>query len=363
MFQFHCLRQRKFVSRSMARKRNKEHEGLPARWRIKGKVYYYQVPKGQEDHWDGKIEFRLGGTLSEAHRTFAGRIASADDVVKTFGQLFDRYLFEVTPTKGKRTQKDEVIYLTRLRGIIHQNDVRGFEPHHAYRLRDLLKTKSVKGSGEKYANRHMALLKHVFTKAIEWGIINSHPMTESKFKMFPEAKSQLRVPTIEEVKEAAKIANPMLKAYIGVKVLTGLRHTDILLLRESDISASALTVNVHKTKQTVDKVLEFEMTPELRDAIRACRAIKPLSIHLFHNKWGQCYVKADMTTSGFESQWQRWQQKLPKTKRFAERSIRTAVGYEDDLQTASNRMGHTSTATTQKYYRSNINKVTPLSSY
>ena len=104
------------------------------------------------------------------------------------------------------------------------------------------------------------------------------------------------------------------------------------------------------------------MTAELKEAIKVCRAIKPLSIHLFHNKWGQCYVKDDMTTSGFESQWQRWQQKFPKAKRFAERSIRTAVGHVGDLQTASDRLGHASTATTKKYYRSNITKVVPLAS-
>ena len=128
------------------------------------------------------------------------------------------------------------------------------------------------------------------------------------------------------------------------------------------LSGRTLTVNVHKPKQTVDKVLEFEMTTELREAIKACRLIKPLSIYLFHNKRGQYYVKDNMTTSGFASQWQRRQQKCPKTKRFAERSIRTAVGYEDDLLTASERLGHASTDTTKKFYRDNVTKVTPLSS-
>ena len=123
----------------MARQRNKEHQGLPARWRWKEGAYRYLVPKGQEDKWDNKTEFRLGASQSEAHRTFAGRIAASEGVVKTFGQLLDRYLFEVTPTKGKRTQKDEVIYLARLRELIHQNGVTDFEPHHAYRLRDMLK--------------------------------------------------------------------------------------------------------------------------------------------------------------------------------------------------------------------------------
>jgi hypothetical protein len=51
-------------------------------------------------------------------------------------------------------------------------------------------------------------------------------------------------------------------------------------------------------------------------------------------------IKEDGTTTGFDSQWQKWQQKLPKEKRFAERSPRNIVRSEDDLQTASERLGH-----------------------
>jgi len=61
--------------------------------------------------------------------------------------------------------------------------------------------------------------------------------------------------------------------------------------------------------------------------------------------------------------WQRWQQKLPKEKRFAERSLRNLVGSEDDLQTASERLGHASTATTKKFYRNKPTEVLPLSSH
>ncbi len=71
-------------------------------------------------------------------------------------------------------------------------------------------------------------------------------------------------------------------------------------------------------------------------------------------------MKDDNTATGFESQWQRWQQKLPKDKRFAERSIRNLVGSQDELEIASERLGHASTATTKKFYRSNVTNVTPL---
>ena len=53
---------------------------------------------------------------------------------------------------------------------------------------------------------------------------------------------------------------------------------------------------------------------------------------------------------------------MPKEKHFSERPIWTIVGYEDDLQTALDRLGHASTDTTKKFHRSNITKVTPLSS-
>ena len=55
------------------------------------------------------------------------------------------------------------------------------------------------------------LLKHVFTKVIEWGVVEERPMTGGKFKMFPESKSQLHIPTFEEVEETLKLANPTFK--------------------------------------------------------------------------------------------------------------------------------------------------------
>ena len=43
----------------MTRRRNKEHKGLPKRWRFNDGSYRYRVPVGQEHLWDGKKEFTL----------------------------------------------------------------------------------------------------------------------------------------------------------------------------------------------------------------------------------------------------------------------------------------------------------------
>ena len=84
--------------------------------------------------------------------------------------------------------------------------------------------------------------------------------------------------------------------------------------------------------------------------------------NLFKTRIGGCQLKDDNTATGFESQRQRWQQKLPKERRFAERSIRNLVGSQDELEIASERLGHASSATSKKFYRSNVTNVTPLMS-
>jgi len=346
----------------MARRRNKEHQGLPARWRWKDGAYRYLVPKGQEDQWDGKTEFRLGGTLSEAYITYAGRIARTDGAIQTIAQLLDRYLLDEVPNKAERTQKEDHKNIRKLREWIGHHPVAEFKPKHAYELRNHIKQQATRGTGEKYANRLMALLKVAFTTAIEWGVIEDHPMTDGKFKMFPESRSKLRVPEINEIREAAKDAHPTLQCYIDFKLATGLRITDILGIKFSDISDDFMRVPIGKTAKTVGRIQEYEMTPELKAIVRRCRSIPPLSQYLFHTKFGKSYLKHDRTYEGFSSMWTRWQRKLPKELKFAERTIRNRVGYQDDLETASNRMGHTTTAPTQKYYRSPIHRVTPLSS-
>tara|TARA_B100001123_G_C15191133_1_gene979423 strand:- start:137 stop:1183 length:1047 start_codon:yes stop_codon:yes gene_type:complete len=347
----------------MARKRNKRNEGLPARVRWKNGAYRYLVPKGQEDKWDGKTEFRLGKTESEMYLTLAGRIAASEGAIRTIGQLLDRYLYEVVPDHSPASQVHERGYIEKLREAIGHNEAAAWASQDAYRLRDHFKSKSVKGSGETYANRLMGCLKHVFTKAVEWGVVETHPMTDSNFKMFPRRKSSLRIPEWQEVLDALELAPAMLQGYVRLKLMLGLRRTDMLSLTEHDIHKDGIHVTLEKTKNSTGQITIFKMGHELMAVLNQIRAVPPRSIHyLFTTRRGEPHIKADKSARGFQSMWTRWQKKLPEEKRFTERSLRNLVGSAGDLQTASDRLGHASTATTKKYYRSKITKVTPLSS-
>ncbi len=349
----------------MARPRTvKAHKGLPRGWRWHRGAYRYRVPKGQEQHWDGKTEFRLGSTLPEAHRTYAGRIASVDGAIVSFGQLFDRYLVEVTVGKAQSTQADEVRHISKLREMIGSNPVVLFKPHHAYQLRDSIHRAVVNGSGERYTNRVMEKLKHTLTKAVEWGVIEHHPMNDLKFKMLPIPRnSQIRrAVSLKQVIDSLDHAPAWLQCYVKLKLMTGLRQVDLLLMTQRNITDEGILVTHHKTENSTGKTTLYQWTPELSKVIQDIKGLKPYSIHLFKNQKGGMFWNETRgrEASGFHSAWMRWMKKLPEHQRFSERSIRNLVGSEDNLEEASKRLGHAHTSTTEKFYRLKPTVVSPL---
>ena len=170
----------------------------------------------------------------------------------------------------------------------------------------------------------------------------------------------MRTPSDAEVRKAIKIANHMLQSCCNLKLITGLRQADLLGLAVHNIKGDYLEVMLSKTEDRTEQAFQFSLTDEMREIIKECRRRKSLSKYLFKTRKGECQLKEDNTRTGFDSQWQRWQRKLPKEKRFSERSIRNLVGSLDELEIASERLGHASTATTKKFYRSNVTNVAPL---
>jgi integrase len=340
------------------KKRNAENAGLPNRWRILHGAYYYRVPPGQEHWWDDKKQYRLGKTLAEAHEVFSGKIAQQQGVIQNFSQLIDRYLVEVTPKKAPKTRHDEVYTMGRLRQYIGHNLVRNFLPVNAYQLRDHIQREAKRGSGETTANRHMEKVSHLLTKAIEWGVINSHPMIEGKFRKLP-VDNTVEIPEYDYVIEAIKCAPPLVQCYVRLKLLTGMRQTDLLQLTWGNVEERGLIIRHHKTEKHNKKNYLFVMTPELQRVLDDIKQLKPRSLYFFHNRRGEPYRKPDGTCSAFKSMWQRWEKKLEHP--FTERSLRNLVGSNiGTLEDAQQTLGHKSAATTARYYRLNPNKITPF---
>lgn len=343
-----------------------ENKGLPERWRFRYNAYYYQVPKAVRHHWDGKSEFRLGKTLPEAHKTFAKRIAAYSNELNTMAELLSRYEVEVVITKKPATQKSNKISLERLIRVFGNQPVAGIKSRHVYQYKDAC----TKKHGATSYNRDHEVLSHAFSKAIEWGVIDEHPMKGKVTKNGIKEGVKPRDRYVEdwEVNEALKVASPFIQHYIHLKLITGLRKSDLLSITLSDLKEDGIKVTPRKTAGSSGKTITFSWTPELRQVINNIKELRHprlASVYLFCTKRGQPYIKEDGRTSGFDSTWQRFiKRALEETKlevRFTENDLRAKAASDTDLSHASKLLGHTNPSITDRVYRRKGEVVKPNS--
>lgn len=335
--------------------RKPENKALPARWRFKHGAYYYRVPESERDRWDGKSEFRLGKTTKEAYAVWSQRLEYLDNII-SIGDLLDRYALEVIPTKAPKTQESNQISVRMLKPVFGDMPIAALKPSHAYRYLDLRGRRTKSG-----ANRDFEVLSHALTKAVEWGLIDRNPVKGQVKKH--SIKRRERYVEDWELEEAMKVASPMLRAYIVLKLLTGLRRGDLLRLRASDCTDEGIQVTTSKT----GKSLLIEWTDELREAVEAALAARPKDIvpWLFCTNRGKCYASETGSSNAFDSLWQRFMtratEKTKLVEPFQEKDLRKKTASDMAPETAQKLLGHATISTTERHYRLRGSKVIPHS--
>lgn len=360
----------------MARKRNPENRGLPARWRLVHGAYYFQVPLGAEGLWENKKLYRLGKTLPEAYRTWAERMDNLDKA-QTIGQLLDRYLLEVVPTKAPATQTANIIYIKQLTSIFGDMHLDALRPQIIYQYVDKRKQKRINESGRTtgglaIAHREVKTLSHAFTKAVEWGYIDKHPFKnelrltgEKPRDRYVEDWEVLECLTLGTTRKKGSVL--AIQAYIRLKLMTGMARGDLLRLTAADIKPDGIHIQRHKTRGSSGKRTVYEMTPDLSTAIEMAKAARPrLSPYLFCTRSAEPYIdETTGTSNGWESMWQRFMERvLKETKveeKFTEHDLRAKCASDAaTLEHARALLSHADSRTTETIYRRKPERVQPL---
>ena len=344
----------------MPRTRNSENCGYPKSWRYRYDAYYYRVPKGQEQLWDGKREFHLGHSLGEAAAEWAKRVHQIEHDA-TVDALLTRYKLGVIPTKAAATRRGDIQALINLRKVFGAMRPRDVLSRHIYKYVDT----RVGKNGEKSRATglyEIRVFKHVFTKAVEWGILDWHPF-----------KGQVRLRRIKardryvedwEIAQALELKPKrfsgsvlMIQAYIRLKLLIGIRRGDMLRLRMRDLTDAGIIVRPHKTMITKRTARIFEWTPALKQAVEQAKAARAIDLSpwLFCTRQGKCYFNEDSgQATGWDSMWQRFMTRLLKKtgvkERFTEHDLRGKVGSDEiSVERASDLLGHASKEITKRH--------------
>lgn len=338
----------------MPRPRSPDSAGLPARWKLKHGAYYYRVPPAERDAWDGRTWFLLGHALPAAYAAYAARLEQIGKV-QTVGALLDRYALEVVPTKAPATQESNAFAIKQLRPAFGAAKLTAVRPLHIYQYVDK-RTKKVA------AHREIEVLSHAFTKAVEWGLLDRHPF-KGEVRLEGE-KPRERLVEAWELDEAMTAAPRMLRAFVALKLLTGMRQGDLLRLRAADCQVDGVHVKTHKT----GKPVIYEWSDALRLAVDEAKAARPVDISpwLFCTRKGACYVNARDKSPGFKSLWQRFMARVLKSTKvrepFTEHDLRAFVASNaESLERARALLAHTDARTTQRVYRRKPERVRPTS--
>ena len=322
------------------------NKGLPARVYLSHGSYFFRPRPG--------TIINLGRDFAQAMRAYGEAMQGAWSG-QTLGDVVDRYRVEVLPRKAPKTAAEQGPQLDRLRAVfgrMHPDDITA---QHCYLYADKrVGTKGKAGRKVPVLARHeVALLSHLLTSAIRWGIGTKNAALGLRFEK-PAPRS--RYITDAEFLAVRAMASAPVQVAMDLALLTGQRRGDILGLRREQLTDEGIVIRQGKT----GRELTVSWSPDLRAVIARAKALPPQlpGVYMVRTRRGQRYSE-----SGFSALWQRLMAKWVAQggERFTFHDIRAKCASDKaTLGGAAALLGHASSDTTKRVYRRGGETVEPL---
>lgn len=129
-------------------------------------------------------------------------------------------------------------------------------------------------------NRELAVLKHLFTKAIEWEFLKENPA--KPVKLFKENNKRLRFLSEEEIDRLLSVCNNYLKDIILVALNTGMRKGEVFNLKWQNIDFHLKLLHVSDSKNYEGR--DIPINDVLYNILKALKnKIEPHEDYVFMN--------------------------------------------------------------------------------
>ncbi|MTD33986.1 tyrosine-type recombinase/integrase [Paludibacterium denitrificans] len=270
----------------MARPRLKNRD-LPPRMYRKNGAYYY-VTKANK--W-----IRLSADLGEAKRRWVELEAPCRMPSQGMAAVFNRYAVEVLPTKAAKTRMDQERQMKLLEAAFGDFRPDEIKPVHVAQYLDYRAGKGAAVAG----NREKALLSHVFTMAMRWGIVESNPcrgvtrnkelprdryVDDDELDRFISFARELRHGMLTEREDGVRKATnkdygntlrtgKVVASALEIAYLAAQRRQDVLRLSLDAISDDGLLVRQLKTRNSRPVTVLIGWAPKLMAAVAEAKKL------------------------------------------------------------------------------------------
>jgi integrase len=136
-------------------------------------------------------------------------------------------------------------------------------------------------------NRELACLKHMYTKAVEWGYVKTNP--GKSVKKLKEPPGRLRYLRPEEVNALISCCSGHLRPLVVTAINTWMRRGELLNLRWPQIDLENRKITVLNTKNNESRVIPINQTlyEELNSLSNG-----PKGEHVFYSRYGRPFRDA-----------------------------------------------------------------------
>jgi integrase len=179
----------------------------------------------------------------------------------TLGELIDRYIRDVLPTKPKQVA-DQKQQLEWFKAEIGAHTLADVTPAKIVECRDKLLNETLK-TGKTRAPatvvRYLAALSHAFTVAVnEWEWLDDTPMRKIKKPALPRGRVRFLSEDGERprlLKACEESSNPFLFPVVVLALSTGMRQGEIMGLTWEDVDLHQGRATLHETKNGERRVV------------------------------------------------------------------------------------------------------------
>jgi len=107
-------------------------------------------------------------------------------------------------------------------------------------------------------NRELACLKHMFTKAIEWGYIKVN--MAKGVRQLKEPPGRLRYLTLDEIQALLKACSNSIRPIVVTALNTGMRRSELFNLKWSDVDFINRKITVLNSKNNESRIIPINQT-------------------------------------------------------------------------------------------------------